>query len=408
MEAIQWKTAGCARRRSAYPEVRRVGQLANGREGRIAHGVPAWRLCAGRRGAAAILSGPPDPQVRIADRPSPPALSPEPRHPPCTLFRDVDGARLCADGSAVCIGAFDGLHLGHQALVAETVARARALGLPAAAVTFEPLPREFFAPADPPPRLTLARTRVELLHGLGIDLVGLLRFDAGLAAMSAEAFVRRLLVGRLGARSVRVGPGFRFGHRRAGDLALLQSMGGDLGADGFEAEAIAPVLLDGERVSSTRVRSALAAGDFAAAARLLGRPYAIAGTVVHGRRLGRSLGYPTANLRLGGRTPPLRGIFATRVHGVGAAPMPSVSSLGTRPTVDGGELLLEAHLFDFDGDLYGRRIAVEFVDKLRDEARFDDLPALVAQMDRDAARARAVLAAAPASDDLPFPQRASA
>lgn len=308
----------------------------------------------------------------------------------------------------MCIGAFDGLHLGHQALVAETVARARALGVPAVAVTFEPLPREYFAPAEPPPRLTLARTRVEQLHALGIDLVGLLRFGAGLAAMSAEDFVRTLLVGRLGARAVRVGPGFRFGHGRAGDLALLRSMGREPGSDGFEADAIAPVLLEGERVSSTRVRAALADGDFADAARLLGRPYAIAGTVVHGRQLGRTLGYPTANLRLGGRTPPLQGIFATRVHGVGAAPMPSVSSLGTRPTLDGSELLLEAHLFDFDGDLYGRRIAVEFVEKLRDEVKFDGLPALVAQMDRDAARARAVLAAAPVTDEPPFPQRASA
>lgn len=335
-------------------------------------------------------------------------MSPEPRHPRCTLFRDVDGGRLCADGSAVCIGAFDGLHLGHQALVAETVARARDLGLPAAAVTFEPLPREYFAPGAPPPRLTLARTKVEQLHALGIDLVGLLRFDADLVAMSAGDFVRTVLVGRLGARAVRVGPGFRFGRGRAGDLALLQSMGRDPGADGFEADAIAPVLLDGRPVSSTRVRAALGEGDFAAAARLLGRPYAIAGTVVHGRRLGRSLGYPTANLRYGDHAPPLRGIFATRVHGVCGAPMPSVSSFGTRPTLGGSELLLEAHLFDFDGDLYGRRIAVEFVAKLREEVRFDDLPALVAQMDRDAAQARAVLAASPAADEPPFPQRASA
>jgi riboflavin kinase / FMN adenylyltransferase len=383
-----WRSSGCGRGTCAITSRRLRARAAAGR--------PLY--------FAAL----PTRRVRIADRPSTPALSPEPRHPPCTLFRDVDGGRLCTDGSAVCIGAFDGLHLGHQALVAETVARARALGVPAVAVTFEPLPREYFAPDAPPPRLTLARTKVELLHAMGIDLVGLLRFDDRLAAMSAEEFVRNLLVGRLGARSVRVGPGFRFGHRRAGDLALLQSMGRDLGPDGFEADAIAPVLLDGERVSSTRVRAALAASDFAAAVRLLDRPYAIAGTVVHGRELGRKLGYPTANLRLGGRTPPLRGIFATRVHGVGESPMPSVSSLGTRPTLDGSELLLEAHLFDFDGDLYGRRIAVEFVDKLRDEARFDDLPSLVAQMDRDAALAREVLAVAPARNEHPLSQRASA
>jgi len=324
------------------------------------------------------------------------------------IIRGIHNVRDRHRGCVVTVGNFDGVHHGHRKVLAHLNEKRDALGAASTLITFEPLPREFFAPGAPPPRLTLARTRVEQLHALGIDLVGLLRFDAGLAAMSAEAFVGTLLVQRLGVRSVRVGPGFRFGHRRAGDLELLQSMGRDLGADGFEADAIAPVLLDGERVSSTRVRAALADGDFGAATRLLGRPYAIAGTVVHGRELGRKLGYPTANLRLGGRTPPLRGIFATRVHGVGRAPRPSVSSLGTRPTLDGSELLLEAHLFDFDGDLYGRRIAVEFVEKLRDEVRFDDLPSLVAQMDRDAIRARTVLAAAPATGQHPFPQRASA
>lgn len=304
------------------------------------------------------------------------------------LFRDVDGGLLCPQGSVVCIGAFDGLHLGHRALVRHAVARARALGVTAAALSFEPLPREFFAPGVPPPRLTLPRARFEGLCGLGADLVGLLRFDAHLAAMSAEDFVRRVLVARLSVREVHVGPGFRFGHRRAGDLETLRREGA---VHGFKADAIAPVLLDGERVSSTRIRAALQEGRFDAAARLLGRPYAIAGTVVHGRHLGRTLGYPTANLRFGGKTPALSGIYATRVHGVGTQPWPSVSNFGTRPTVGGVEPLLEAHLFDFDGDLYGRRIEVEFVAKLRDEEKFDDLPALVAQMDRDAAQAREIL-----------------
>lgn len=304
------------------------------------------------------------------------------------LFRDVEGGLLCPQGSVVCIGAFDGLHLGHRALVRHAAARARVLGVPAVALSFEPLPRELFANGAPPPRLTLPRARFEGLCGLGADLVGLLRFDARLAAMSPEDFVRRVLVARLAAREVHVGPGFRFGHRRAGDLGTLRGEGA---AHGFEAGAIAPVLLDGERVSSTRIRAALQAGRFDAAARLLGRPYAIAGTVVHGRHLGRTLGYPTANLRLGGKTPALAGIYATRVHGVGAQPWPSVSSFGTRPTVGGVEPLLEAHLFDFDGDLYGQRIEVEFVAKLRDEEKFDDLSALVAQMDRDAAQARGIL-----------------
>lgn len=308
------------------------------------------------------------------------------------LFRDVDGGPVCPDGSVTCIGAFDGLHLGHRALVRHAVDRARALGVPAVALTFEPLPREFFAPDAPPPRLALPRARFEGLRALGVDVVGLLRFDAALAAMSAEDFVRRVLAERLHAREVHVGPGFRFGHRRGGDLALLQAEGQ---RHGFTADAIAPVLLGGERVSSTRIRAALQSGAFDDAAALLGQPYAISGRVVRGQQLGRTLGYPTANLRFGGKQPALRGIYATRVHGVGDAPLPSVASFGTRPTVGGIEPLLEAHLFDFDGDLYGRRITVEFVARLRDEEKFPDLPTLVAQMDRDAAQARHILMQAP-------------
>lgn len=312
------------------------------------------------------------------------------------LFRDLHGGCLCPQGSVVCIGAFDGLHLGHRALLRRAAARARELGLPAVAVSFEPLPREFFAGADKPPRLMLARAKVEGLREAGMEMAGLLRFDARLAATEAEVFVRDLLATRLRAREVWVGPEFRFGKGRAGDLATLQRCGRELG---FAADAIAPVSLEGERVSSTRVRAALAAGAFDAAARLLGRPYAIGGRVVRGKQLGRTLGYPTANLRYGGKTPALRGIYATRVHGVGAHPRASVSSFGTRPTVDGTEPLLEAHLFDFDGDLYGRRIEVEFVARLRDEEKFPDLATLVAQMHRDAAQARALLQDAPSQGD---------
>ena len=301
------------------------------------------------------------------------------------LFRDAEGGPPCPQGSVVCIGAFDGLHLGHRALVGRAVERARALGVPAVALSFEPLPREFFARDAKPPRLMLPRAKVEGLRALGCEGIGLLRFDAALAAMPAEAFVRKVLVARLAAREVWVGPGFHFGKGRAGDLALLQSLGTELG---FSAQAIEPVLLDGERVSSTRIRAALTVGDFGAAARLLGKPYAIEGRVVRGRQLGRTLGYPTANLRFGGKVPALRGIYATRVHGIADAPLPSVSSFGTRPTVGGIEPLLEAHVFDFDGDLYGQRITVEFVARLRDEETYPDLPTLVAQMDRDAAQAR--------------------
>ncbi|MCC8539365.1 bifunctional riboflavin kinase/FAD synthetase [Xanthomonas axonopodis pv. poinsettiicola] len=307
------------------------------------------------------------------------------------LFRDVEGGTLFPHGSVVCIGAFDGLHLGHRALVQHAVDRARALGVPAVALSFEPLPREFFAPAAPPPRLTLARAKIEGLLGFGADSVGLIRFDGRLSAMSAEDFVRLALVGRLCAREVWIGPEFRFGHRRGGDIALLRVLGQQ---HGFVAGEIAPVHLHGERISATRIRELLVAGEFAHAAALLGRPYAIGGRVVRGKQLGRTLGYPTANLRFS-RTPALSGIYATWVHGVAAQPWPSVSSFGTRPTVAGVEPLLEAHLFDFQGDLYGRHLEVEFVAKLREEEKFDGLDALTVQMHRDAEQARAVLQRSP-------------
>ncbi len=303
------------------------------------------------------------------------------------LFRDVEGGALFPQGSVVCIGAFDGLHLGHRALVRHAVARARTLGLPAVALSFEPLPRELFSQAEPPPRLTLVRGKYTGLCELGVDSVGLLRFNSKLAAMQADEFARQVLVGRLSAREVWIGPGFRFGNRRAGDLQLLQQLGE---TQGFTAGEIEPVHSGGQRVSSTRIREALRSGDFGAASRLLGRPYSIAARVVRGKQLGRTLGFPTANLRFP-RTPALSGIYATWVHGVGDQPRASVSSFGTRPTVNGVEPLLEAHLFDFDGDLYGHHIEVEFVSKLRDEVKYDSLAALTEQMQRDAVNARRVL-----------------
>ncbi|HZF97576.1 MAG TPA: bifunctional riboflavin kinase/FAD synthetase [Pseudoxanthomonas sp.] len=303
------------------------------------------------------------------------------------LFRDVDGGALFPHGSVVCIGAFDGLHLGHRALVRHAVARARERGLPAVALSFEPLPREFFSQGTPPPRLSLPRARFTGLSGLGADSIGLLRFNATLAAMDAETFVRRVLSQRLHAREVWIGPDFRFGHRRGGDLDLLHALGGELG---LSAKAIEPVHVQGERVSSTRIREALGKGEFAAAALMLGRPYSIGGRVVRGTQLGRTLGFPTANIRFS-KAPALSGIYATWVHGAGEGRYASVSSFGTRPTVDGVEPLLEAHLFDFDGDLYGRHIEVEFVAKLRDEEKFADLPALTRQMQRDAGLARQIL-----------------
>jgi riboflavin kinase/FMN adenylyltransferase len=304
------------------------------------------------------------------------------------LFRDVAGACLAPRGSVVCIGAFDGVHRGHQAVLARVRERARELGLLSIVVSFEPLPREFFAHARKVPRLSSQREKIAQFAAAQIDRVLLLRFNAALAAMSAQEFVERVLVERANAKEVWVGEGFRFGHARSGDLQLLRQMGERIG---FVANALDPVVVEGERISSSAIREALSGGSFALAARWLGRPFAIGGHVARGQQLGRKLGYPTANLHLGRRTSPVEGIFAVRVTGVRTQAMPGVASLGIRPTVNGTEPLLEAHLFDFDGDLYGKRIEVEFVEKLRDEEKFPDLDAMVKQIDRDAQAARQIL-----------------
>lgn len=305
------------------------------------------------------------------------------------LFRDAAGPCLAPGGSVVCVGAFDGVHLGHRALLARTCARARELGLQSIAITFEPVPREYFAHGQAVPRLTGAREKLALLLASGVSKLLSLRFDARLTAMSAEAFVGDLLLGRAGLRELWVGADFHFGHARRGNVALLERLAPQLG---FALRVLADVQAGGVRVSSSALREQLAAGQFDAAACGLGRRFSIGGHVVRGQQLGRRLGYPTANVRLGRRTAPVSGIFAVRVHGVAAHGMPAVASLGVRPTIDGTEPLLEAHLFDFDGDLYGRRIEVEFVAKLRDERKFADLPAMVRQIDLDAAQARALLA----------------
>lgn len=306
------------------------------------------------------------------------------------LFRDSLGACLAPQGSVVCIGAFDGVHCGHRALLGRVRERADALGVQAIAVSFEPIPREFFARSMPVPRLDNVRGKIEQIRAAGIDALLLMRFNAALAAMPAEEFVEQILINRLEAREVWVGADFRFGHARRGDVALLQEMGD---AHGFRAEVFAEFSLGDVRVRSSAIRELLAAGEFAMAARRLGRAFRIGGHVVHGRQLGRKLGYPTANIRLGRRTSPINGIFAVHVHGVSSEAMPGVASLGVRPTVNGVEPLLEAHLFDFDGDLYGRRIDVEFVAKLRDEEKFSTLEAMVEQIHLDAAEARRLLAA---------------
>jgi riboflavin kinase / FMN adenylyltransferase len=291
--------------------------------------------------------------------------------------------------NAVTVGNFDGVHLGHQAMLARLTARAASVGALPAVLTFEPHPREVFTPTSAPTRLTSLREKLEILRALGVAHVHVCRFSKPFAALSAEDFVRRILVQGLQARYVLVGDDFRFGARRAGDFALLKQLGTQYG---FEAEALHTVEAAGQRASSTAVREALAAGDMATAAQLLGRPYSISGRVVGGDQLGRKIGYPTANIQLKHNRPPLTGIFAVRVQGLEQPDWPGVASLGTRPTVHAnGRPTLEVHLFNFDRSIYRQHLRVEFLHKLRDEAKFPNLEALIAQIDQDARQAREML-----------------
>lgn len=294
-----------------------------------------------------------------------------------------------ADGPApwvAAVGAFDGLHLGHRALVVRAIARAAELGCKARLLSFEPLPREVLRPADPPARLTSFRERWRLLEDSGLAGLHLLAFNDRLRQLSGGQFLAALQA--LGVRHVVVGHDFRFarGGEASADWLAAQGPEYGLGVDVLEA-----VLVAGERVSSGGVREALAAHDFDRAARLLGRPYTMRGRVREGQRLGRTLGFPTANLPLQRRRSPLNGIFAVRVSGAGLTAWPSVASLGTRPTVAGDEPLLEVHLFDLTRDLYGAELEVEFVRFLRLELRYASLGELTEQMHRDAAAARAAL-----------------
>ena len=284
---------------------------------------------------------------------------------------------------ALTIGNFDGIHRGHQAMLLRLIEAADDLRLPPAVMTFEPHPREFFAPQSAPPRLTSLRAKLEFFRAFGIASVFVARFDRGLASLPPPAFIDDVLVARLGVRWVLVGDDFRFGKARAGDIATLRAH-----ARSFSVEAMNTVEADGQRVSSTAVRDALDAGDMERVTALLGRPYAIAGRVGHGEKLGRRMGFPTANIALKHR-PALSGIFAVKVHGLPGGSRTGVASLGVRPTVAaGGRPLLEVFVFDFDQPIYGRRVTVEFLHKLRDEARYPDLDTLRVKIGEDVARAR--------------------
>jgi len=300
---------------------------------------------------------------------------------------DLPYAEL-AQGSVVTIGSFDGLHLGHQALLGTVLSESRRLGLPAAVISFEPTPKEFFQAEHPPARLMRFREKFIGLAAYGVDVFYCPRFSDEMRAISAADFVRRLLVQGLNARSLVVGDDFRFARRREGTVELLGSLGKALS---FSVHQSPSITIDGLRVSSTAIRDALAAGDIETATRLLGRPYRMSGRVVRGERVGRTLGFPTANVDLRRRQCALDGVFAVRVHGLGESPVDGVASVGSRPTFEGSKPLLEVHLFDFAEDVYGRFIDVDFVARLRSQEKYDDIDGLVAQMHLDADNARKIL-----------------
>lgn len=283
----------------------------------------------------------------------------------------------------LAIGNFDGLHLGHRALLERLTSAARHHDLPPAVMTFEPHPRELFTPDQAPARLTSLREKLALLDSCGVEEVFLLHFSRKLAGLSAADFIDRVLVCGLGVRHLLIGDDFRFGQGRVGDFAMLQAAGQQ---HGFGIEAMHTIEIGGARVSSSAVRDALGAGDLEQAARLLGRPYSIAGRVVHGGKIGRQLGFPTANIQLKRKRVALTGVFAATVSGLDKRHLPGAASLGVRPTLGFGlRPGLEVHLFDFDRTIYGAHVTVHLLHKLRDEAKYDSFEALSAQIARDVA-----------------------
>ena len=292
-------------------------------------------------------------------------------------------------GCFAAFGGFDGLHLGHRAVIDRALSLARRARRPAAVVLFEPLPKEFFDAQSPPSRLYPLRERAAIIASWGIERVVCLRFNAHTAESEAAAFVENILVDRLGVHTVVVGEGFQFGRGKSGDVALLQALATRYG---FAAESVCAIAdRDGHRISSTAVREALASGDLARAARLLGRDYSVSGRVGHGDKRGAQIGFPTANLMLGRRPPPLHGVFAAVVEGVGGKRLPGVVNAGYRPTFNGRRFCFEVHLPDFSDNLYGRRLRVRVLAKIRDEQRFDRVGELRACIREDIERAMALV-----------------
>ena len=289
-------------------------------------------------------------------------------------------------GCVATIGNFDGIHLGHQAVIGQLAEEAADLCLPSLLISFEPQPMEYFQPARAPARLTRLREKLQALRRFSVDQVLCLSFNRALAEMPADAFIKDILIDALKIKYLVVGDDFRFGKDRAGDFAMLQQAGEQFG---FQVVNMHTFSIDGERVSSTRIRKALEAGELDEAERLLGREYRMSGRVAHGEKLGRELGFPTANIELHRRATPLQGIFVVEVFGLEGEPLPGVASLGTRPAVGGTKAILEVFLFDFDRDIYGKHLQVSFLQKLRDEENFDSLEALTEQIQKDVDDAKA-------------------
>jgi riboflavin kinase/FMN adenylyltransferase len=306
------------------------------------------------------------------------------------LIRGLHNLRPRHRGCALTIGNFDGVHLGHQAVIAQLAEIAVGSDVPSTAFTFEPHPREFFSGENAPARLTRFREKMQALADTHLDRVIVARFTHEFSQLSPETFIDEVLVEALDVRHVVVGEDFHFGHRARGTFMALEEAGQRLG---FGVSRCVTFELDGRRVSSSWVRDDLADGELVKAAELLGRPYCIEGRIARGRQLGRSIGFPTANIPLRRRSTALSGVFAVRLHGLDDEPLRGMANLGTRPTVKGSEKLLEVHLFDFDEDVYGRHVSVEFVHKLRDEQPFESLEALKGQIARDEDAVRRLLRA---------------
>lgn len=304
------------------------------------------------------------------------------------LVRGLHNLKSDHRGCVATIGNFDGVHLGHQSVFRHLLEKGAELRLPTTVVTFEPQPREFFQADTAPARLTRLREKLQAIQEVGVERVVVLEFNRRLAAMPAELFVEELLVKGLDTRFLSVGDDFRFGNKRQGDYGLLQRMGAE---HGFEVENMNTYRLDADRVSSTRIRELLTQGDFETARQYLGRPYRICGRIGHGDKRGRSIGFPTLNLNLHRRVSPLHGVYAVRVEGLEAQPLPGVANIGARPTVEGDtRYLLEVHLFNFERSVYGEHVSVECIRKLRDEQRFENFEALRRQIQQDAEAAKKI------------------